>query len=132
EDITKVYRRIWKGKFPSLSNKGREAEVVSRVLEGLKPERVFYYFEEISNIPRCSGEEKKISNYLAGLGRKLGLETIQDEALNVIIKKPATPGYENSPTVILQGHMDMVCEKEEACNHKFSKDPHKLKVEEAI
>ncbi len=102
---------------------------MSRVLEGLKPERVFYYFEEISNIPRCSGQEEKISNYLAGLGRKLGLETIQDEALNVIIKKPATPGYENSPTVILQGHMDMVCEKEEACNHDFSKDPLKLKVE---
>src|SRR5690606_30175675 len=56
-------------------------------------------------------------------------ETIQDDSLNVIIKKPGTPGYENSLTVILQGHMDMVCEKEESCSHDFSKDPIKLKVE---
>ncbi len=102
---------------------------MSRVLEGLKPERVFYYFEEISKIPRCSGHEEQISNYLADLGKKFGLETIQDDSLNVIIKKPGTPGYENSPTVILQGHMDMVCEKEESCSHDFSKDPIKLKVE---
>jgi len=102
---------------------------VSRVLEGIKPERVFYYFEEISKIPRCSGQEEKMSNYLADLGKKLGLETIQDEYLNVIVKKPGIAGYENSPTVILQGHMDMVCEKEEASNHDFSKDPLKLKIE---
>lgn len=102
---------------------------MSRVLEGLEPERVFYYFEEISKIPRCSFHEEKISNYLAEFGRKLGLETIQDDALNVIIKKPGTPCYENRPTVILQGHMDMVCEKEESSNHDFSKDPIKLKVE---
>jgi len=102
---------------------------MSRVLEGLEPERVFYYFEEISKIPRCSYHEEKISNYLAQVGRNLGLETVQDDSLNVIIKKPGTPGYENKPTVILQGHMDMVCEKEETSDHDFSKDPIKLKVE---
>lgn len=102
---------------------------MSRVLEGLEPERVFYYFEEISKIPRCSYDEKKISDYLANLGRQFGLETIQDESLNVIIKKPGTKGYENSPTVILQGHMDMVCEKDEGVEHDFTKDPIKLKVE---
>lgn len=101
---------------------------MSRILEGLKPERVFYYFEEISKIPRCSGNEKNISDYLANLGRSFGFETIQDEALNVIIKKPGTEGYENSPTVILQGHMDMVCEKD-VSDHDFEKDPIKLKVD---
>ncbi|HSH36666.1 aminoacyl-histidine dipeptidase [Schnuerera sp.] len=102
---------------------------MSRKLEGLKPERVFYYFEEISKIPRCSFHEEKISNFLKEFGETQGLETIQDKALNIIIKKPGTSGYENSPTVVLQGHMDMVCEKEEATIHDFSKDPLKLKVE---
>lgn len=102
---------------------------MSRALEGLKPERVFYYFEEISKIPRGSKNEKMISDYLAQFGRDQGLETIQDDALNVIIKKPGTPGYENSPTVVIQGHMDMVCEKDETSNHDFTKDPISLKVE---
>ena len=58
------------------------------MINGLKPERVFYYFEQISNIPRGSGNEKEISDYLLNFGKSLGLESIQDEALNVIIKKP--------------------------------------------
>ncbi|MGL5245055.1 MAG: aminoacyl-histidine dipeptidase, partial [Sarcina sp.] len=70
-----------------------------------------------------------VSDYLVKFGKKLGLETIQDEALNVIIKKPATPGYENSPTVIIQGHMDMVCEKNKDTIHDFKKDPLELRVE---
>lgn len=100
-----------------------------RVLEGIKPERVMYYFEEISNIPRCSFDEQRISDYLASVGRDLGLEVIQDEALNIIIKKPAYKGYENSPIVVLQGHMDMVGEKSDTSNHDFSKDPIKLEIE---
>lgn len=100
------------------------------VLQGIKPERVMYYFEEISKIPRCSYNEEKISNYLAEVGRNLGLEVIQDEALNIIIKKPASKGYENSPTVILQGHMDMVCEKTQDSNHDFSKDPINFHIED--
>lgn len=100
-----------------------------RVLEGLKPERVMYYFEEISKIPRCSYDEQRISNYLVNLGKNLGLEVIQDEALNVIIKKPAYKGYENSPIVILQGHMDMVGEKTNDSNHNFSKDPIKMEID---
>lgn len=92
-------------------------------LEGLNPERVFYYFEELTKIPRCSHDEKRVSDYLLSVGDSLGLETIQDEALNIIIKKPASPGYESRPTVVLQGHMDMVCEKSDDSNHDFSKDP---------
>ncbi|CCQ96757.1 Aminoacyl-histidine dipeptidase [[Clostridium] ultunense Esp] len=102
---------------------------MSRKLEGLKPGRVFYYFEEITKIPRCSFHEEKISNFLKEFGKEQELETIQDEALNIIIKKPGTPGYENSPKVVLQGHMDMVCEQEEDLNHDFSKDPLKLILE---
>ena len=102
---------------------------MSRKLEGIKPERVFYYFEQITKIPRCSFHEEKISNYLKSFGDEQGLETIQDEALNIIIKKPGYSGYENSPTVVLQGHMDMVCEKEDSSNHDFSNDPLDLKIE---
>ena len=98
------------------------------ILQNLQPYEVFKYFEEISNIPRGSGNEKAISDYLVNFGKNLGLETIQDKALNVIIKKPATKGYENAPTVIIQGHMDMVCEKNKDTEHDFTKDPIKLVV----
>ena len=93
-----------------------------------KLDLVFKYFEEISKIPRGSGNEKEISDYLASEGKRLNLEVIQDNALNVIIKKPASPGYENAPAVILQGHMDMVCEKNKDIKHDFTKDPIKLQV----
>ena len=99
-----------------------------RVLEGLKPEKVFYYFEEISKIPRDSGREMQISNYLLNLAKSKGWEVIQDEHLNIIIRKPATKGYENAPTVMIQGHMDMVCEKNEGVDHDFSKDPINLRI----
>lgn len=101
---------------------------MSRVLEGLEPQKVFYYFEELSRIPRPSAHEKQISDYLVGWAKDRGLEVIQDQALNVIIKKPATPGYENAPTVILQGHLDMVAEKNLDTDHDFLRDPIKLRI----
>ena len=101
---------------------------MERVLDGLKPEKVFYYFEEITRIPRDSGNEKEISDYLFNLAKCKGWEVIQDEFLNIIIKKPATNGYENSPVVMLQGHMDMVCEKNDGVVHDFEKDPIKLRI----
>lgn len=88
----------------------------------LKPERVFHYFREISDIPRESHNEKAISDYIYNFGKKLGLETKQDNILNVYIRKPATKGYENKPGIILQGHMDMVCEKATSSNHNFATD----------
>ncbi|WP_072993336.1 aminoacyl-histidine dipeptidase [Clostridium cavendishii] len=100
-----------------------------KVLQNLQPHDVFKYFEELSQIPRGSGNEKQVSDYLVNFGKELGLEAIQDEALNVIIKKPGTKGYENSPTVIIQGHMDMVCEKNKDTEHDFEKDPLKLRIE---
>lgn len=89
---------------------------------------VFRYFEEISEIPRASGNEKRISDYMVEYANAHGLEVIQDKAMNVIIKKPAAPGYENAPAVILQGHLDMVCEKNKGTMHDFDKDPIKLRV----
>lgn len=88
----------------------------------LKPERVFHYFREISDIPHESHNEKAISDYIYNFGKKLGLETKQDDLLNVYIRKPATKGYENEPGIILQGHMDMVCEKATSSNHNFATD----------
>lgn len=88
----------------------------------LKPERVFHYFREISDIPHESHNEKAISDYIYNFGKKLGLETKQDDILNVYIRKPATKGYESKPGIILQGHMDMVCEKATSSNHNFATD----------
>ncbi|QSX06988.1 aminoacyl-histidine dipeptidase [Sedimentibacter sp. zth1] len=101
---------------------------MKNVLEGLKPEKVFYYFEELTKIPHGSKHEKQISDYLFNLCKNKGWEVIQDKALNLIIRKPATKGYENAPMILLQGHMDMVCEKNEGINHDFSKDPLKLRI----
>lgn len=94
-----------------------------RKLKKLQPERVFYYFEEISKIPRESYQEKAISDYIIDFGRKLGLETYQDASYNVVLRKKASLGYESSPGIIIQGHLDMVCEKEDDSLHDFSKDP---------
>ena len=101
---------------------------MSNVLKNLEPKAVFKYFEELSQIPRCSGNEKAVSDYLVEFSKERNLEVIQDDALNIIIKKPGTKGYENAPKVILQGHMDMVCEKNKNTVHDFDKDPIKLRV----
>ena len=99
------------------------------VLENLKPERVFHYFEEITKIPHGSGNTQGISDYLADFAKEHGLRYIQDESGNVIIFKEAAGGYENAPVVILQGHVDMVCEKLPNSTHDFTKDPLTLFVE---
>ena len=101
---------------------------MSRVLENIEPKDVLKYFEDISKIPRASKEEKQISDYLLNFAKTLNLEVVQDENLNIYMRKKATPGYENGKTVILQGHMDMVCEKNEGTIHDFKKDPLKLRV----
>lgn len=100
-----------------------------RVLEHLQPERVFYYFEEIANIPHSSGNTKQISDYLVSFAKKHNLEYYQDAINNVIIIKEATLGYEASEPVIIQGHMDMVCEKESSSTIDFEKDGLELYVD---
>ena len=99
------------------------------VLENCEPKRVFHYFEEICKIPHVSGNTKQISDYLVQFAKDHGLDYIQDEMNNVVIYKPGTAGYENAPTVIIQGHMDMVCEKRPDVEHDFTKDGLNLSVE---
>lgn len=82
----------------------------------LEPTRVFTYFEEICQIPHGSRNLQKISDYFVNFAKEKNLEYVQDEALNVIIKKPASKGYENCPPVIIQGHMDMVAVKKPDCD----------------
>jgi len=99
------------------------------MLENLEPKSAFKFFEEISDIPRGSGNEKGISDYLVAFAKARGLWSHQDRVLNVLIKKPGTKGLENAKAVILQGHMDMVCEKNAATVHDFENDPLKLVVD---
>lgn len=105
-------------------------EIKMRALENCEPKRVFYYFEELCKIPHGSGNTKQISDYLVGFAKEQGLEYVQDEMNNVVIYKPATPGYENAPAVIIQGHMDMVCEKRPDVEHDFTKDPLNISVKD--
>ena len=101
---------------------------MEKEFENIEPKNVFKWFYEISQIPRGSGNEKAISDFLVAFAKKRNLEVWQDRAMNVIIKKPATKGFENSKPVILQGHMDMVPEKEAGSNHDFLKDPIKWQL----
>ena len=88
----------------------------------LKPARVFEQFAKINQIPRPSKREEKMIEYLKEFGKSHGLETVVDETGNVLIRKPATPGHENRKTVILQSHMDMVCDKLVDVEFDFDKD----------
>lgn len=98
-------------------------------LENLEPQNVFHFFEEIAAIPHGSFHTKPISDYLANFARERGLTHYQDETDNVVIIKEATEGYESADPVILQGHMDMVCEKESGVSIDFEKDGLDLYVE---
>ena len=99
------------------------------VLSHLEPKSVFSYFEEICAIPHGSGNTKMISDYLMAFAAQHGLEAHQDELNNVIIMKEATPGYEGAEPVILQGHMDMVCEKAPDCPKDMEREGLDLCVE---
>ena len=84
-------------------------------LAGLEPAAVFGYFEKLCSLPHGSGNTKIISDWLVSFAQEQGLRYIQDELNNVILFAPGTPGYEDHEPVILQGHMDMVCEKDADC-----------------
>ncbi|MCF8351444.1 MAG: aminoacyl-histidine dipeptidase [Bacteroidales bacterium] len=96
---------------------------MSDILNDLEPKAVWRIFEEMCNIPRPSGHEDKIQEFAVDFGEKLNLETIKDEVGNVIIRKPATPGLEDAKGVILQGHLDMVPQKNSNVQHNFETDP---------
>ena len=99
------------------------------VLTKLEPASVFHYFEEICSIPHTSHHEKALSDYCVQFAKAHGLACRQDEMGNVLIKAPATPGYENEPALILQGHLDMVGDKTAACPLDLEKDAIQLVVD---
>lgn len=95
---------------------------MSNEILNLQPERVFYFFNEICNIPRPSGKEDKVVAWLLDLAKQWNLEAKRDERGNVLISKPATAGKENVTPLILQSHVDMVCEKNATTKFDFTKD----------
>ena len=99
------------------------------VIEDLEPKLVWKHFDEIRKIPRCSKHEEKIREHILDFAKNNNLQTKTDKTGNVVIIKPGTPGMENKPTVILQGHMDMVCEKNSDVDFDFTKDPINLKLD---
>jgi dipeptidase D len=92
-------------------------------LESLEPQALWGYFAELSRIPRGSLDEAAASRWVMEQARALGCEAEQDEAGNVLIRKPAAPGREGAPGVALQAHVDMVCEQNEGTGHDFRRDP---------
>jgi dipeptidase D len=100
-----------------------------RVLEHMEPREVMYFFEELSQRHRCSRHEKDATDYIASFCEERGLEYHRDALQNIIVKKPGTPGYEQAPTVILHGHIDMVCKVDEGVKHDFATEGVTLKVD---
>jgi dipeptidase D len=96
---------------------------MGEILGHLNPQDVFNHFEEICKYPRPSKKEEKIAAYLMNFGREHGLETLRDKIGNVLIRKPGTKGKENVKSVILQSHIDMVCEKNSDVQFDFDNDP---------
>lgn len=95
----------------------------------LEPKNVWEHFEALSRIPRASGHEKAAAQYVISVAKAHRLEWEQSEVGNVVIRVPATPGHESAPITVLQGHLDMVCEKNSGSMHNFAKDPLALRVE---
>ncbi len=92
---------------------------MNEAFQGLEPQALWRYFDLISSIPRCSGKEEKIREAVKKIGREKGLEVREDKVGNLVLAVPASPGKESAPTVVLQGHLDMVCEKNRDVDHDF-------------
>lgn len=100
-----------------------------RNIEELMKNKVFYHFLEISKIPRQTFFEKEVSDYILNWAKNLGLEAYQDKYHNLLIRKNASSGYENKKPIIIQAHIDMVCEKKPEVKHDFRKDPIKVQLD---
>jgi dipeptidase D len=98
-------------------------------IKDLKPKALWKHFYSLTQIPRPSKKEDEVVDFVEKFGKDLGLETIRDEVGNVIIKKPATPGMENKKTIVMQGHLDMVPQKNSDKDFDFEKDPIETKIE---
>jgi dipeptidase D len=99
-------------------------------LSGIEPQILWGHFDGIRKIPRCSKHEGRAAEYVARVARRLWLDWNVDEAGNVLVRKAATPGRESTPKVLLQSHLDMVCEKNKDIDHDFSRDPIEINVED--
>lgn len=99
------------------------------VLLDLEPRTVWKYFNEIRKIPRCSKHEERAARFVYETARNMGYEVEMDQVKNVVVRVPASPGYEDHPPVCLQAHLDMVCEKNSEVEHDFTRDPIPVKVE---
>lgn len=101
---------------------------MSYVIHGYQPEALFRYFEDLAAIPHGSGNESAVADWLVDFAAARGLSCVRDAWNNVLIRLPASVGRENEPALLLQGHTDMVCEKNRDTEHDFTKDPLKLAV----
>lgn len=101
-------------------------------IAGFKPEKLFHFFEDIAAIPRESRDEKAISDFLVAFAKERGLWVYQDDVYNVIIKKPASAGAEGAPAVMMQGHIDMVCDKLAGVEHDFKTQGIDLVVKDGV
>lgn len=102
---------------------------MENVFQGLEPQKVWHYFAEICKIPHPSKHEELIAEYIYQFGKTRGLETLKDNAGNVVIRKPAEKGFEHLPVVAMQSHVDMVCEKNNDVDHDFMKDPIRPRID---
>ena len=101
-------------------------------IAGYEPEKLFHFFEDIAAIPRESRDEKAISDFLVAFAKERGLWVYQDDVYNVIIKKPASAGAEGAPAVMMQGHIDMVCDKLAGVEHDFKTQGIDLVVKDGV
>ena len=99
-----------------------ERSIKMAVLKGLKPEKVFAYFEKLCSVPHGSGNTKIISDLCVDFAKEMGLKYRQEPCNNVVIWKPASPGHESAEPIILQGHIDMVCAKTDDCTKDMTRE----------
>ena len=99
---------------------------MAEILNDLKPKAIWDHFGTMAGIPRPSKNEAKIADHVLELARKAGVEAIQDPTGNIVVPEPASAGKERAPVVVIQSHLDMVCEKNRDVNHDFDRDPIQL------
>jgi len=99
---------------------------MASIIDGFEPKNLWKHFEDITKIPRPSKHEEKILQYLKKFANERNLEMREDSTGNIVVIRPGSNGGENAPVIVIQSHVDMVCEKNRDCNHDFMKDPLKL------
>lgn len=135
EIIEKIWYNQYAGEnaiYTRIKSQRKEDDIMEYKITGCKSEKLFHFFEEISAIPRGSGNEKGISDYLVKFAEDRNLWVHQDEAHNVVIKKDGSEGAKDKEPVMLQGHIDMVCDKRAGVEHDFEKDGIDLVVKDGV